>query len=91
MNRFVAAGFVLLMVGFFWSASHADAFNVTVTTTAPISGSSGFVVFDFVGGSPVFNNTASVSGFASDAIPGSATSSGPACEPERDSREKRRW
>jgi hypothetical protein len=74
-NRIVAAVVVLFVVGILRSAGHADAFNVTVNTS-PITGMSGFVVFDFLGGSPVFNNTATVSGFASDAVLGSSTNSG---------------
>lgn len=64
-----------LMSAWLCPASPADAFNVTVTT-APIQGVPGFVIFDFIGGSPLFNNNATVSGFTTNAILGGATTSG---------------
>ena len=71
----LVAAITASLSGWLCPASPADAFNVSVTTT-PIQGMSGFVVFDFIGGSPVFNNNATISGFTSDATLGSATTSG---------------
>lgn len=52
-------------------------FDVSVTTT-PIKGAVGFLAFDFLGGSPVENNTVTISGFSTDAVLGTLTPSGDA-------------
>lgn len=74
-KRILVAVTVALLCGWLCPASQADAFNVTVSTNA-IQGQSGFVILDFIGGSLVFNNNATISVFASDAALGSATTSG---------------
>lgn len=57
--------------------AHGESFAVTINTT-PIQGQSGFFDFDFIGGSPVQNNTATISNFATDATLESLTSTGDA-------------
>jgi hypothetical protein len=48
---------------------------VSINTT-PIAGTSGFLAFDFLGGSPLQNNTATIVGFASTGMLGSSSSAG---------------
>lgn len=50
-------------------------FQVTINTT-PIAGTSGFLAFDLLGGSPLQGNTASISGFATTGTLGSSSTSG---------------
>ena len=49
--------------------------QVTVNTT-PIAGSSGYLAFDFLGGSPPQGNTATVSGFVTTGTLGASSTSG---------------
>jgi hypothetical protein len=50
-------------------------FNVVVNTT-PLEGESGYFAFDFIGGTPVEDNTVTISNFASDATLGTLTPTG---------------
>jgi hypothetical protein len=74
-NYIVAAAIVVLGSCMLCPVSRADSFQVTITTT-PIQGQGGFAVFDFIQGAPVLNNTVTVSGFTSDAMLGSFTTTG---------------
>lgn len=74
-NHIVAAAIVLVMSCLLCPVSQADSFEVTITTT-PIQGQTGFAVFDFIQGAPVLNNTATVSGFTSNAMLGAFTTTG---------------
>ncbi len=51
------------------------SFDVSVNT-APIEGQSGYLAFDFLGGTPVENNTVTIGSFSTDAALGAATLSG---------------
>ena len=50
-------------------------FHVSVNTT-PIAGTSGFLAFDLLGGSPLQGNTATIVGFATTGVLGSSSISG---------------
>src|ERR1035438_9312322 len=49
--------------------------NVSANTT-PLEGQSGYFAFDFIGGTPVENNTVTISNFTSDATLGTLTPTG---------------
>jgi hypothetical protein len=60
------------------SLAMADlTYNVTLNTT-PLNTTQGYLAFDFLQGSPVENNTATISSFTSDATLGTLTLSGDA-------------
>ena len=63
--------------------ARAISFQVTVDTS-PIQGVAGFAAFDFIGGSPIQNNTATVLNFATDGTLGLGVSSGDVSEFEVD-------
>ena len=71
-NYVLLAGLAVMLCG---GICRATTYNVTVNT-APIKGQTGFMVLDFVGGSTVQGNTATVSGFTTDSTLGAATPSG---------------
>ncbi|HEX3680982.1 MAG TPA: NF038129 family PEP-CTERM protein [Bryobacteraceae bacterium] len=75
MNR-IATVTLLVFLGSMTLAA-AETFNVTVDTT-PVNLASGFLAFDFIGGSPVAGNVVDISNFSSDATLGSATLTGAA-------------
>ena len=76
MKNYVVVGAVaLLMSCLLCPVSQADSFQVTITTN-PIQGQAGFAVFDFIQGAPILNNTVTVSGFTSDAMLGSFSTTG---------------
>ena len=54
----------------------ADSLNVTVNGTALLQGDAGYLAFDLIGGTPVENNTVTISNFVSDATLGVLTSTG---------------
>jgi len=56
----------------------ADVILDVAVNTTPIEGVAGYLAFDFLGGTPVANNTATISGFTSDATLGAVTPSGDA-------------
>lgn len=61
----------------FLATSGADAADFRVEIdTGPIEGQAGFVVFDFIGGTPVMGNLATVSNAATDATLGVGTAAG---------------
>jgi len=73
MNKYpILAGVIVTLIS---AAAWASSFKITIDTT-PIKGQSGFIVFDFAGGSPAQKNTAAVSGFSTDSTLGSVTPSG---------------
>lgn len=57
--------------------SRADTFHV-VLDTSPLAGQSGYLAFDLVGGSPVQNNSVTISNFASNSTVGTLTLTGAA-------------
>jgi hypothetical protein len=71
-KHLILTGALVLLIS---AICRATTYDITVNTT-PISGQSGFVVFDFVAGSPAQKNTATVQGFTTNATLGSATPSG---------------
>jgi hypothetical protein len=72
-NIFLAV--VLFFVG--TVAATASVFDVFVNTT-PIEGQSGFLALDFIGGTPLEDNTATISQFSTNATLGALTPSGDA-------------
>jgi len=70
---------ILLLACALLSFTRASAdpitFNVSINTT-PIAGVSGFLAFDFLGGSPLHGNTATIVGFATTGVLGSSSSAG---------------
>lgn len=74
MTKYVHAFVALLIPAFCWPVQ-AGAIHVIVDTS-PLQGSSGFLAFDFVAGSPVPNNTVSITSFVSDGALGVASASG---------------
>jgi hypothetical protein len=73
MNRISIVALVVFLGGM--SLSATEIFNVTVNTT-PIDLTSGFVAFDFIGGTPVAGNIVDISHFSSDATLGPVTLAG---------------
>jgi hypothetical protein len=53
----------------------ADSFEVNINTT-PLKGVAGYLAFDFIGGTPIENNTVTISSFTSDATLGALTPTG---------------
>src|SRR5579875_2975138 len=73
MKRYaMLAGVVTALIS---AVAWASSYQITVNTT-PIQGQSGFIVFDFVAGSPPQKNTATIQNFTTDATLGSSTPSG---------------
>ncbi len=70
---------ILLLACALLSFTRASAdpitFNVSINTT-PIAGIAGFLAFDFLGGIPLQNNTATIAGFATTGVLGSSSSAG---------------
>ena len=70
---------ILLLACAFLTFTRASAdpitFHVSINTT-PIAGTSGFLAFDFLGGSPLQGNTATIVGFATTGVLGSSSSAG---------------
>ena len=55
---------------------NADTFYTVTIATAPVSGTTGYLAFDLIGGIPFQDNTAKVTDFSTDATLGSASTSG---------------
>ncbi len=53
----------------------ASVLSVNVNTT-PVRNTVGFLAFDFIGGTPIANNSAVISAFTSDSVLGAGTASG---------------
>jgi hypothetical protein len=54
----------------------ADAVEVVTINTTPLDGTQGYLAFDFIGGTPVENNTVTISDFVSNATLGALTPTG---------------
>jgi hypothetical protein len=65
MNFNTAVGITLFLASVS-SVLQADVIETSNISTAPLNGSSGFFVIDFLGGDPIDGNTASISNFSSD-------------------------
>jgi hypothetical protein len=65
---------IALIFGAVTFAAQADVFDVTISDT--LLGQSGYIAFDLIAGSPVPNNTVTVTNFATDGTLGSVTPSG---------------
>lgn len=63
------------LLGFTRAAADPITFTVSINTT-PIAGTAGFLAFDFLGGSPLQGNTATIVAFATTGVLGSSSSSG---------------
>ena len=69
------AAFLAVILGVPALLPAALLYDVTIDTT-PLAGISGFMAFDLLGGSPLQNNVATISGFMTTGTLGSASSSG---------------
>lgn len=74
-NRVVVAAIALMVSCLVCPLVRADSFNVTITTN-PIQGQTGFALFDFLQGDPTVSNTATISGFTTNAMLGAGSSTG---------------
>jgi hypothetical protein len=74
MNRHILGMLLLLSLGS--AIASADAiFDVDINTT-PLEGQTGYLAFDFIGGTPVEENTVTISDFSTNAVLGLLTPSG---------------
>jgi hypothetical protein len=60
------------------SPATANAIFSVNVTTGPLNGVAGYLAFDFLGGTPIENNTVTISGFTSNAALGALTKTGDA-------------
>jgi len=63
------------LLSFTQASADPITFHVSINTT-PIAGTSGFLAFDLLGGSPLQGNTATIVAFATTAVLGSSSTSG---------------
>ncbi|HTU43767.1 MAG TPA: NF038129 family PEP-CTERM protein [Bryobacteraceae bacterium] len=76
MNRIFPCLFMIALVtNLQCGAARASTFDVSISTS-PIQGDAGFFAFDFLGGTPIENNTVTISDFTTDGALGSLALTG---------------